>query len=120
MATPKTKPLSNTALQTRWLERVRSGQFSPAVLGVGTIKVFGKAGDAPVAFPRIESLAALDTLEADERWAVTYAQQVIEQHQRQGRNVMSAAPGQATGAVPVQGFDPSREYHLILSQIVGG
>ncbi len=120
MATSQTQSLSDKALQTRWLERVRSGQFSPAVLGVGTIKVFGRAGDAPVVFPRIESLAALDTLEADERWAVTYAEQVITQHQRQGRNIMAAIPGQATGAVPVQHFDPSREYHLVLSQIAGG
>ena len=120
MATPKTKPISDKELQTRWLERVHSGQFSLAVLGVGTIKVFGKAGDAPVAFPRIESLAALDTLEPDERWAVTYAEQVITQHQRQGRNVMAAVPGQATGAVSVQSFDPSRELHLVLSQIADG
>src|SRR5215469_18600030 len=98
MATTKTKPASDAQLQARWLERVRSGQFSPAVLGVGTIKVFGKAGDAPVAFPRIESLAALDTLEADERWAVTYAEQVITEHQRQGRTIMGAEPGQAAGA----------------------
>jgi hypothetical protein len=120
MTTSQTKSLSNAQLQARWLERVRSGQFSPTVLGVGTIKVFGRAGDAPVAFPRIESLAALDTLEADERWAVTYADQVIAQHQRQGRSIMGAVPGQATGAVPVQHFDPSREYHLVLSQIAGG
>src|SRR5215469_16452441 len=119
MATTR-RSVSPETLQRRWQERCQQGNFSPAVLGVGTIRVFGRSGDAPVTFPRIESLSALDTLEADERWAVTYAEQVIAQHQQQGRNIMAAIPGQTTGAVPVQHFDPSREYHLVLSQIVGG
>ena len=120
MATKQAAKPSEAQLRARWLERMKSGQFSPAVLGVGMIKVFGRAGDAPVAYPRIESLAALDGLEADERWAVTFAEQVIAQHQRQGRSIMGAVPGQVSGAEPVQNFDPSREYLLVLSQIAGG
>ena len=120
MTTSRTVQATNEQLRQRWQERQRSGQFSAAVLGVGTIKVFGRAGDAPVAFPRIASLAALDQLEPDERWAVTYAEQVIAQHQKNGRSIMGAMPGQANGAAPVTSFDPTREYHLVLSQIAGG
>jgi hypothetical protein len=120
MVTKQVAKPSEAELRARWLKRMKNGRFSPAVLGIGTIKVFGRAGDAPVSFPRIESLAALNSLEADERWAVNYAEQVVTQHQRQGRSIMGAVPGQVSGAEPVQNFDPSREYLLVLSQIAGG
>ena len=122
MKTSRTATVQATddQLRQRWQKRLRDGEFSTAVLGVGTIKVFGRAGDAPVAFPRITSIAALDQLEADERWAVTYAEQVIAQHQQHGRSIMGALPGQANSAAPVTSFDPAREYHLVLSQIAGG
>ena len=76
MATTR-RSVSPETLQRRWQERCQQGNFSPDVLGVGTIRVFGRSGDAPVTFPRIESLAALDTLEADERWAVEVAQGIV-------------------------------------------
>jgi hypothetical protein len=110
-------------LQRRWQERCRQGTFSPAVLGVGTIRVFGRSGDAPVTFPRLESLAALDTLEADERWAVEVAQGIVAAAQNQSRPVMATQPPQA-GTAPsptvVDVFDPQVENMLILSLTRGG
>lgn len=122
MATTR-RSLSPEVLQRQWQERCQQGNFSPTVLGVGTIRVFGRSGDAPVTFPRIESLAALSALEADERWAVEVAQGLITAAQNQSRPVMATQPPQV-GTVPeptcVATFDPRSENILILSLIRGG
>lgn len=122
MATTR-RSASQETLQRRWQERCQQGNFSPAVLGVGTIRVFGRSGDAPVTFPRIESLAALDTLEADERWAVEVAQGIVTAAHNQRRPVTATQPPQA-GTIPgptaVDVFDPKIENMLILSLTRGG
>jgi hypothetical protein len=122
MATTR-RSASPETLQRRWQERCQQGNFSSAVLGLGTIRVFGRSGDAPVTFPRIESLAALDTLEADERWAVEAARELVTTAHNQSRPVMATQPPQA-GTVPnptiVNVFDPQVENMLILSLTRGG
>lgn len=118
-----TKKMSQEALQRLWQERCRQGTFSTAVLGVGTVRVFGKSGDAPVLFPRIESLAALDTLEADERWAVELAQEIVNTAQNRQRSVMATQPpraGMSPAPTPMRTFDPKAENILILSMTRGG
>lgn len=118
-----TQSMSQEALQRRWQERCRAGNFSGGVLGVGTVRVFGKSGDAPVMFPRIESLAALDTLEADERWAVEMAQELVGAAQNRQRPVMATQPpqnGTAPAPTPMRTFDPKAEHILILSLTRGG
>lgn len=118
-----TQPVSQEELQRRWQERCRQGNFSAAVLGVGTVRVFGKSGDAPILFPRIESLDALNTLEADERWAVEMAQEIIDTAQSRRRPVMVSQPPQAGTApapTPLRTFDPKAENILILSLTRGG
>jgi hypothetical protein len=118
-----TRTMSREALQRRWQERCQQGNFSAAVLGVGTIRIFGKSGDAPVTFPRIESLAALETLEADERWAVELAQDIVGAAQNRQRSVMATQPPQAGTAptpTPMRAFDPKAEHILILSLTRGG
>ncbi|HEX7736053.1 MAG TPA: hypothetical protein VF458_14400 [Ktedonobacteraceae bacterium] len=118
-----TKAISQEALQRRWQERCRAGNFSAGVLGVGTIRVFGKSGDAPVTFPRIESLAALEALEPDERWAVETAQEIIGAAQDRQRPIMATQPPQAgmtPAPTPMRTFDPKAENILILSLTRGG
>ena len=122
MATTR-RSVSPETLRRRWQERCQQGHFSPAVLGVGTIRVFGRSGDAPVTFPRIESLAALDTLEADERWAVEVAQGIVTAANNQSRPVMATQPpqaGKAPSPTAVDVFDPKSENILILSLTRGG
>src|SRR5579884_152123 len=85
-------------LSRRWQERCAQGAFSAAVLGVGTVRIFGKAGDAQLTFPRIESLAALDMLEADERWALDAAQETIRAARARRRPVVAAQPGRSGSA----------------------
>src|SRR5260370_33608112 len=98
MATTR-RSVSQETLQRRWQERCQQGNFSPAVLGVGTIRVFGRSGDAPVTFPRLASLAALDTLEAAERWAVEVGQGIVTAAHNQIRPV-SATPPPQPGSPP--------------------
>jgi len=115
--------LSQETLQRRWQERCQQGNFSATVLGVGTIRVFGKSGDAPVHFPRIDSLAALDTLEADERWALDMAQEIVSAAQTRQRPVMATQPpraGTTPTPTPLHTFDPKAEHILILSLTRGG
>jgi hypothetical protein len=115
--------MNQEALQRRWQERCRQGNFSSAVLGMGTIRVFGRSGDAPVTFPRVESLGALDMLEADERWALQNAQDLVDTACTRRRPVMATQPpraGVAPNPTPVREFDPKTEHILILSLTQGG
>jgi len=81
----KITSVDEETLAQRWKERCASGEFSQDVLGLGTIRIMGKSGDAPVQFPRIPSLDALDTLESDEQWAVKTAQEIVIQACKQHR-----------------------------------
>ncbi|HEX6291070.1 MAG TPA: hypothetical protein VFZ66_17935 [Herpetosiphonaceae bacterium] len=124
--TPKTTvpahlPADQAALARAWIARCEAGDFSPSIVGVGTVRVFGQAGDAPVTFPRISSLEALDTLAPDERWAATYARSVVEVHTGHRRPVFAVKPGQATSGTLVTILDLTSDTdYLILSPIQGG
>lgn len=107
-------------LQRAWEARVRRGQFSRGVLGVGTIRVMGKAGDAPVAFPRIASLDLLPGLEPDEQWAVKQAEAIVQEAQRQGRTVFDTSVGQAEGSRRITDFVPNAQTLMVVSRIAGG
>lgn len=111
---------SNEALAQRWAARVQAGTFSPAVLGVGTIRIMGKSGDAPVHFPRITSLEALPELELDEQWAVQAAQAIVTQAAVQHRTVFAVAPGEATQLERVTTFDPTVESLIVVARVAGG
>ena len=91
--------MSQDALKRRWQQRCEQGNFSSTVLGIGTIRVFGKSGDTPVASTD-RSLAVLDTLEADERWALDIAQEIVTAAQAKRRPVMVTQP-------PKVGVSPS-------------
>jgi len=111
-------------LAARWQARVQAGTFSPVVQGVGTIRIMGKSGDAPVAFPRITSLSVLCELEPDEQWAIRAAQAIVTQAQSRSRQVVATRPPTmgdvATMPTPVREFDPTAETLLVLSMTAGG
>lgn len=107
----------------RWEARVQAGTFSAAVKGVGVVRVMGRAGDTPVRYPQVESLAALETLEPDELAAVQFAEHVVREHQRAGRSIVTpttAAGGTVPGSERVHEFDVTKPTILILSRITGG
>jgi len=111
---------SDSDLQRAWEARVQRGKFSPGVLGVGTIRVMGRSGDATVAFPRIASLDQLPGLEPDEQWAVRQAETIVEQAQRESRAVFDTSAGQVEGSHRITTFDPSAETLMVVARIAGG
>ena len=120
---PVEQPPSQTDLLQRWEARIQAGNFSPAVKGVGVVRVMGRAGDAPVRYPQVESLDALGTLEPDELAAVQFAEQVVREHQRAGRSIVTpttATGGALPGSNLVRQFDVTKPTILILSRITGG
>jgi hypothetical protein len=118
-----TPSINEETLAQRWKERCASGDFSQVVLGLGTIRVMGKAGDAPVQFPRIPSLDALDMLESEEQWAVKAAQAIVTQACNQRRPVLAMSipqPGLTPNPTLITIFDPKVELLLVTSLIRGG
>ena len=108
-------------LTRKWQERVRTGNFSAGVTGAGEIRVFGRAGDAPVAYPRITSLAVLETLSEEERYAIQLADRVTAEHARMSRPLYALPRGNAFGGEMISKFDPTRDEDiLVLNQIRGG
>jgi hypothetical protein len=110
-------------LEQHWRERVQAGTFSPAVLGIGIIRIMGRSGDAPVQFPRIASLDALDQLEEDEQWALRSAERIVVQAQQQQRSVFEVGPacsGETPSPRPVKTFEPSAESLMVVARIAGG
>ncbi len=124
--TTTTQPISpsDAELAALWQERVRTGTFSHAVQGTGIIRVMGKSGDTPVAFPRIETLAALDSLELDEQWAIRAAEAIFTQARQAKRQVMETQPPTLEGGagIPtvVRRFDPTAHSLLVTNMITGG
>jgi len=109
---------STTDLERAWKERCERGTFSPAVQGIGQIRVMGRSGDAALQFPRIASLAALTELEPDEQYAVLAVQRVVEQAQEQHRTVFAVAPGQQPERLTA--FKPDAESLMVVARVAGG
>lgn len=110
---------TDSTLQVQWAARIARDDFSAGVVGVGTLRVMGVSGDEALAFPRITSLAVLDQLAPDERWAIEQVEQVIGLKQR-GRRLAAIKPGSGIGAI-VDRFDPSAlDDYLLLIQSQGG
>lgn len=64
-------------LRRHWQARCEQGNFSSAVLGLGTVHVFGRTGKPPIHFPRIASLSIMHTLYPDEQWAIRIVRNLI-------------------------------------------
>jgi hypothetical protein len=116
--TTKPSTYTLTAYETRlldlWQQRVANQNFSAGIAGTRTIKVMGRAGDAPVAIPRITSLAALETISPEEQFAFEYADRLLQAFRSRGRAIFSAGE-------LVQRFDPTDKNDLlVLSPLAGG
>jgi hypothetical protein len=125
----RVKERTNTQnLQAAWEQRVRTGNFSAAITGMREVRVFGKAGDAPVTFPQLRAPAPGETLDdlleglaPDERWALTHVQRVIDVHRASGRQTFTVPRGQGGMGTTMPQFDPCANSDiLIVSQITGG
>ncbi len=111
---PTTLTPEENALLTLWQQRVATQNFSAGITGTRVIKVMGRAGDAPVAIPRVTSLAALETLSPEEQFAFEYADRLVQAFRSRGRAVFS--DGQL-----VSRFNPEDQNDLlVLSPLAGG
>lgn len=64
-------------LRRHWQARCEQGNFSSAVLGLGTVHIFSSTGKPPIHFPRITSLSAMHTLYPDEQWAIRIVRNLV-------------------------------------------
>jgi hypothetical protein len=128
MAQRVTRRANAQNLQAAWEQRVRTRNFSAAITGTREVRVFGKAGDAPVIFPQLRAPASDETLDdvlellaPDERWALTHVQRVIDVHRSSGRQTFAVPRGQDGMGTRMPQFDPCANSDiLIVSQIMGG
>jgi hypothetical protein len=123
---------SEVALRAQWEERVRryrageAAAMPPEVVGLGDLRVFGRAGDAILTFPRVRTLGELELLSPDVQFGLTLANRAVEAHRRQGngRMVYATAPATARG-IPephvITTIDPTQHADvLIVAPIAGG
>jgi hypothetical protein len=123
---------SEVTLRAQWEERVRRYRAGDAtampteVVGLGDLRVFGRAGDAALAFPRVRTLGDLELLPPDVQFGLALANRTVEAHRRQGtrRMVYATAPATSSG-IPepqvVATIDPTQHADvLIVAPIAGG
>lgn len=121
-----------TALRAAWEARVarfragERGALPPEVIGLGELRVFGRAGDAVLVFPRVRRLSDLELLPPDVQYGLAFANRTVEAHRMRGagRMIYAAAPA-VDGVMPmpqsVSKIDPTRHADvLIVAPISGG
>ncbi len=132
--TTATSQLNDSEIQLRalWEARVsryRAGDAAampPEVIGLGGLRVFGRAGDAVLCFPRVRSAGDLELLPDDVRFGLTLANRTVEAHRQQGGGRMIYAATPITGRqLPepevITTIDPTRHDDvLIVAPISGG
>ncbi|GAB4198001.1 MAG: hypothetical protein OHK0022_16730 [Roseiflexaceae bacterium] len=132
--TATTSQLNDSEIQLRaqWEARVNryragdSAAMPPEVIGLGGLRVFGRAGDAVLCFPRVRNAADLELLPEDVRFGLALANRTIEAHRQQGGGRMIYAATPITGRqLPepevITVIDPTRHDDvLIVAPISGG
>jgi hypothetical protein len=113
-------PSEATQLRAQWEARKRTGQFSPGIVGVATIKELAASGHNEQEYPQIKDLSALAGLAADEQYMLVQAQAEAERRQGQGQTLMAASSGATEGVQPILAFDPTKPDILVLTALAGG
>jgi hypothetical protein len=120
------------ALWATWEERVRryrAGEkdaIPEQVVGLGTLRVFGRSGDAPLAFPRVRTFGDLELLPPDVQFALTLTNRTVQAHADSGAGRMIYATAPAQGDIvpepeTVTVIDPTKHADvLIVAAISGG
>lgn len=132
-STPQTQLTdSEVALRAEWEERVRRYRAGDAtampteVVGLGDLRVFGRAGDAVLSFPRVRALGDLELLPPDVQFGLALANRTVAAHRSQGsgRMVYATAPASSRGVPEPQliaTIDPTQHADiLIVAPIAGG
>lgn len=119
--------LWDEALITAWEEQVAANTFSPVVQGLGTLRVAGRSGDAPLTFPQITSLAVLDesdtAVTAAERYILGVTRAIVEAAPTAGRKAFDVVPAhddQPPKTTPMPVFLPMTANIVIVTRVAGG
>ena len=108
-------------LRRHWQARCEQGNFSSAVLGLGTVHVFGRIGKPPIHFPRLASLSVMHTLYPDEQWAIRIVRNLILAARVSQRPVLATTIPQSSDMEDVsqviEEFDPQLETIFILDLV---
>lgn len=131
MSTTKLTP-DEQKLLCRWQDRLatyRSGDMAAmpvGIVGLGDLRVMGRAGDARLTFPRVKCLSDLDALPDDVRFGLELANRTITAYRAQGAGRMvyaSAPPSGQYSPEPemITMIDPTKHSDiLIVAPIAGG
>jgi hypothetical protein len=88
---------------------------------VREVRVFGRSGDTPVQVPYLTTAGESVSLEADEWFALQYAERLVALHQARGRHVVASLRGSGRPGEILKGWDMTDPRDLlILSPIAGG
>jgi hypothetical protein len=119
--------LWDEALIDAWERQVESNTFSPAVQGLGTLRVAGRSGDAALQFPQVTSLAVLDqpdTVNPAERYMLRVMQLIVEAAPTANRTAFKVVPAEIDGEPPktdrLTTLDTMANDIMIVTRVVGG
>lgn len=105
-------------LRRSWQARCEQGNFSSAVLGLGTVHVLGRTGKPPIHFPRLASLSVMHTLYPDEQWAIRIVRNLLLAARVSQRSVLAMVAQLSSDVEDVsqaiEEFDPQLETIFIL------
>ncbi len=108
-------------LEQAWMEQVRTQQFSPAVVGVGEFRLFGKTGDTPGTYPQIRDLDCLATLTEAERYALQMIDVAANSALAQEQALVAVVPGsQPRPEGRLTTFDPTKPCIFAIPRVIGG
>lgn len=118
--------LWDESLIAAWEAQLASGSFSPAIQGLGILRVAGRRGDSPLQFPRVTSLAVLDEPEAvtaAEHYVLDVARAIVEAAPQAGRTALDVVPGQGE-ALPqstrLTSLNTMASEIVIVTRVAGG
>lgn len=122
---PSADNRDEVALLAQWkarVERARAGDETalPAGVTLGTLRVFGRSGDQPVAFPVIEAIADLELMPPDVQFGLEIANRTITAFGAQGgsRMAFASAPGEDAEQITV--LDPTKHTDVLLVGAIAG
>lgn len=123
---PSADDRDEVALRAEWearVQRARGGDTTalPEGVSLGTLRVFGRAGDQPVAFPVLRAIADLELLPPDVQFGLTLANRTITAFGAQGgaRMAFASTPGE-DAAEQITVLDPTKHVDVLLVGAIAG
>ena len=122
---PSAADRDEVALRAAWearVQRARAGDSTALPEGVrlGTLRVFGRSGDQPLAFPVIRAIADLELLPPDVQFGLELANRAVTAFGAQGGNRMTFASTPGEDAEQITVIDPTKHTDVLLVGAIAG